>query len=159
MANSMSAVKKFAQKSDRQEPSMTLPLFDGRSVVEKLIANQPPLNPVEVYAKPNLTAALEMCFRNAELDDKAAASLMGIDGGQFSRILSGTAHFPTNRYVEFMEKMGNDAPLMWLANSRGYELRPLRSELEQQLEAERVRATELERQNALMRELLTGRRA
>ena len=47
---------------------------------------------------------------------------MSIDNGQFSRILDATSHFPTNRYVEFMETMGNDAPLIWLADKRGYVL-------------------------------------
>jgi len=134
------------QKRDSQEPSMTLPLFDGRGTTQKLIDNQPPLSVAAVIAKPTLTQALKLCFEHPGLDDKQAASLMDLDPGQFSRIMGATGHFPTNRYVEFMERMGNDAPLIWLANRRGYELRRIQTDVEQQLEAERAKSAELERQ-------------
>ncbi len=47
---------------------------------------------------------------------------------------------------------------MWLAYRAGYELTPLRSELEQQLEAGKAREAELERENDLLRKLITGRK-
>jgi predicted XRE-type DNA-binding protein len=154
----MTASKKFAQTSDSQQSSITLPLFDSRSQLQKLIDAQPPLNHAQVVSKANLTQALKHCFENPGLEDKQAASLMGIDGAQFSRILGGTGHFPTNRYVEFMQTMGNHAPLIWLAHHCGFELRPLKSALQQQLEDERAAHMETQRENAILRQLITERR-
>lgn len=134
----MTAEKKFVPAVDRQVASITLPLFDERSKLQKQIDSQPPLSLPTLYAKPTLTHALKACFENPGLEDKQAASLMQIDGGQFSRIMNGTSHFPTNRYGEFMDLMGNEAPLLWLAHSRGYELRRIQTDVE--LENERLRA-------------------
>jgi hypothetical protein len=158
MRHSMNKSRSAAQTSNSQQSSITLPLFDDRSRVKRLVDAQPPLNHAAVVAKPTLTHAIKHCFENPGFEDKEAASLMGIDAAQFSRILGATGHFPTNRYVEFMELMGNDAPLIWLAHHRGYALVPLKSALEQQLEDERAEKAELKRQNDLMRELLTGRK-
>jgi plasmid maintenance system antidote protein VapI len=134
MVNSRTA----AQTTNSHEPSRTLPLFDCRSQVQKQIEAQPPVVLATLAVKPTMTHAIRHCFENPGLDASQAASLMGIQEAQFSRIMSGTAHFPTNRYGELMDVMGNEAPLMWLANSRGYELRRIQTDVEQ--ENERLRA-------------------
>jgi hypothetical protein len=56
-----------------------------------------------------------------------------------------------------MDLCGNDAPLEWLAHSRGYELRPLETETERLLRLQFERADKLETENRLLRTLLLGR--
>lgn len=138
MAAKLNASRFAAQTIDSQEPSRTLPLFDCRSQVQKQIEHQPPINLASLAVKPTMTHAIRHCFENPGLDASQAASLMGIQEAQFSRILSGAHHFPTNRYGELMDVMGNEAPLIWLAHSRGYELRRIQTDVEQ--ENERLRA-------------------
>lgn len=56
------------------------------------------------------------------------------------------AHFPHDKLADFMEIVGNDIPLRWLAHQRGHELRPLRSTLEQQNAELRAQIAEQQRQ-------------
>lgn len=47
------------------------------------------------------------------------AMLLEIDKGHFSRILSGKAHFPTNKRIDLMMLCGNYAPLQYEAKETG----------------------------------------
>ncbi|APW37630.1 hypothetical protein RD110_10875 [Rhodoferax koreense] len=84
----------------------------------------------DVIAKqPSMTSALKLCQTTSGLDDKAFTGVGGIvkDGAQWSRIMnSGQHNFPQDALNKFMDKAGNEAPLMWLLHSRGYDLGSLR---------------------------------
>jgi len=48
------------------------------------------------------------------------ANTLEIDKGHFSRILSGTAHFPDEKRCDLMRLCGNLAPLQFEADQMGY---------------------------------------
>jgi len=114
------------------------------------------LDPNIVRAQPSMTAAIRLCQTLSGIDDKVLVGRSGIVGdvAQWSRIKGGTHFFPQDRLNAFMDVCGNEAPLEWLALSRGYELVPLETETERRLRMEREKSAELERENALLRSLL-----
>ncbi len=107
---------------------------------------------------PSLRRAINYSLSLADMDPKEAYGPLDMDKAIWSRIVNGGMSFPADSLPKLKSVTGNEAAIYWLATACGYDIRPLRTELEEQLEAERARATELERQNVLMRELLTGRR-
>lgn len=112
-----------------------------------------------VARQPTLTAAILLCVQLGGLDDRDLAKALGLDPAQWSRVKSGQAHFPQERLQRLMDLCTNEAPLIWLAARRGYDLKPRLSLIEQKLDAERQRAAKLEEQNKLLRDLLTGKAA
>ena len=112
-----------------------------------------------VSRQPSLTAAILLCQQVAGLDDRELAKALALDPAQWSRVKTGQAHFPQERLNRLMDVCGNEAPLIWLASRRGYDLKARMTLLEQRLDQERSRAETLEEQNKLLRDLLTGRAA
>jgi len=86
-----------------------------------------------IKSQPTMTAAISLSVQASGLADKQVYIPLCIDKGQWSRIMSGIAHFPSNKYIELFDITGNEVPLRWLALMRGYELVPLVSELETQV--------------------------
>lgn len=86
--------------------------------------------------------AIELC---AELGgfalDKTLQQELKVDKAQFSRWQSGTEGVSWPKFVELMDKCGNDAPVLWMLHQRGYDLNSVR-----RLE------TSTERENRLLRE-------
>lgn len=121
---------------------------------------KPPMRELDVgmvTQQPTLTGAIMLCVYISGLDDRDLAKALAIDPAQWSRIKSGQAHFPQERMNRLMDICGNEAPLIWLASRRGYDLQAKLSLMEQKLATERHRADKLEEQNKLLRELVTGR--
>lgn len=121
---------------------------------------KPPMRELDVgmvTQQPTLTGAIMLCVHISGLDDRDLAKALAIDPAQWSRIKSGQAHFPQERMNRLMDICGNEAPLIWLASRRGYDLQAKLSLMEQKLATERHRADKLEEQNKLLRELVTGR--
>lgn len=110
-----------------------------------------------VSRQPSLTSAILLCQQLAGLDDRELAKALALDPAQWSRVKTGQAHFPQERLNRLMDVCGNEAPLIWLASRRGYDLKARLTLLEQQLDQERSKAAKLEEQNKLLRDLLTGR--
>lgn len=100
------------------------------------------VRPEEVMRKTSLGSALELC---AELGgytlDKTLQQEMEVDKGQFSRWQSETEGIKWSKFIRLMDLCGNDAPLMWMVNARGYDLFSLRR-----------KETETERENRMLRE-------
>ena len=94
---------------------------------------------------PNMTEAIRCCIRVARLTDKQVYLELGIDAGHWSRMIKNQAYFPHDRLLELMNICGNDVPLQWLANQRGYELRLAQSSFEEILAKERKEKEEVER--------------
>ena len=73
--------------------------------------------------------------------DKQASSDIGMDKGQWSRIQDGREGIKWEKLKLFLDKVGNDIPLLWMLHQRGYDLHTLRK-----------RETEVERDNRRLRE-------
>ena len=114
--------------------------------------------PIELVLKQRqLGGAIALCVQLSGLEDKEVYMTLGIDAGHWSRILKGDAHFPINKLNSFMDICGNEAPLIWLAHSRGYGLMLLKSEAERRAEAaEDELEKEREKTRMLMSLLKTG---
>lgn len=140
----MTAPRFFAKQNDPQQVGTESP-----AVVQlDFLPTKRPCRPVEkayVLSLPSFRRALRYALSLADLEPKQVYDPLGMDKATWSRIENGQQAFPPEKLHQLAELTGNDAPLIWLAHSRGYELRPLRSELQEQLEAERARADELER--------------
>jgi hypothetical protein len=88
-----------------------------------------------VGMQTDFQAALKLCKEISGLSDKQICAELDIDQAQWSRIWTGTGHFPPIKIKKFMDVCGNIIPLRWLAMDCGFELKPMKSTLELQLEA------------------------
>lgn len=85
------------------------------------------VNPVELNRKQSLGAAIELCAELAGYSlDKTLQSDLGVDKAQFSRWQSGQEGIVWPKFVRLMDQCGNDAPLLWMLQKRGYDLNTLR---------------------------------
>jgi len=95
------------------------------------------VRPHELARKRTLGQALELCAELAGFAlDKELQQLLGVDKAQFSRWLSGQEGIHWAKFVALMDAGGNDAPLLWMLQARGYDLESLRktqTETERQL--------------------------
>lgn len=66
---------------------------------------------------------------------------LGVDKAQFSRWQSGAEGVVWPKFERLMDACGNDAPLLWMAYQRGYDLHSFR-----------LRESETERENRKLRE-------
>lgn len=111
------------------------------------------ISPDEVSRKRSLGAAIELCANVAGFDlDKQLQSALEVDKAQFSRWQSGTEGILWPKLTRLMDHCGNDAPLMWMLQDRGYDIGSLRR-LESETERENRRLRE---ENAALRRVLVG---
>lgn len=136
-----------ASRSDRK-------LVPG-ALVRLHVRREPPRQIVSidirlVQQQPSLLGAIKLCIGMAGFEsDKQVYMHLGIDAGHWSRITRGEAHFPLDKLGPLMDYCGNEAPLLWLLDDRGYEVSSLRrkeTELEQQLRLARQENDELRRE-------------
>lgn len=154
----MAAVSPLPSRLDRQLPSKDSTRVDRRI---PLVEHGDPIevDPALVRRQTSMLGAIALCMQAAGMADKEAHLALGIDAGHWSRILKGDAHFPLHLLGPLMDLCGNEAPLAWLAHSRGYELRPLETKTERELREARE---ELEAERAKVRmlaDVLRGRPA
>jgi hypothetical protein len=141
----------------RKEDHPQIPLLELRPAAQRLAYTIE-----QVRACPNEVAAIELACRCSGLLDKQIADYLGMDEGNWSKLRRGQRGFMPGYRIHFMEVVGNQILREWEEESLGFDSTTLRihsSALEQQLEAERAEKAELQRQNDLMRELLTGRKS
>lgn len=91
----------------------------------KALRAEQPVSMDTIYRQPDLLAALRLSVQTSGLDEKQVYLALGLDKAQWSRILTGQAHFPTNKYEQFMDIVGNDVLLIWMAHRRGKGLHDL----------------------------------
>lgn len=152
----MTAVSRVTPISDRPTPSKNMRPVDKQiALVEK--GDLVKVDKSLIHRQKSLLSAIALCAQAAGLQDKELYLPLGIDASHWSRIIKGDAHFPLERLGPLMDLCGNEAPLEWLAHSRGYELRPLETEVERLLREETERADELASENRILREMLVGR--
>ncbi len=124
------------------------PVIDG----QETIPMKRPMQPIDIDTlsmQKTLMKALSYCITVSGIeDDKQIRMELGIDAGHWTRIMKGEAHFPLNKLNHLMDYCGNEAPLYWLAENRGYELTPKESELEREnrILREKLAASEHEKQ-------------
>lgn len=97
-----------------------------------------------IAGKGSLREAVKLCAELAPINDDVLCRELDIDPGQWTRIKNGQAHFPLEKYGDLMDVCGNEVPLRWLAQSRGYGLVRLKSAVEAELQAEREKTAALE---------------
>ena len=128
--------------------------------LELALARKPTVTkvPVEMIEKlPNLTAAVNLCIQLSGLEEKELHLPLQIDAGHWTRITKGDAHFPLNKLGVVMDLCGNEAPLLWMANCRGYGLVVLKTESERRAEAAERALQEAQSSIRLLTDLLQGR--
>ncbi|MDP3625031.1 MAG: hypothetical protein Q8S12_00425 [Hydrogenophaga sp.] len=102
--------------------------------------------------KHSLGASIDLCLELAGLEPKQVQSALRLDKAQFSRWQSGQEGVNWPRLSAVMDHCGNDAPVLWMAHSRGYDLSAMRR-VETQLEREN---RQLREQNDALKTLLLG---
>jgi hypothetical protein len=108
-----------------------------------------------VRRQPSMTKAIVLCTDlGGFINDKDLCRSLDIDPAVWTRVKGGQAHFPQDKYLDLFERAGNEVPLIWLADRRGYMLTPKESELERRLRVEREERARLEGENALLRGLI-----
>lgn len=103
---------------------------------------------------PTMTEALRYAVRTSGLSDKLVYLELGIDAGNWSRIMSGQSSFPHEKFIQLMKICRTDFPLAWLAKQCGYELKVSQVSLEDQLCKEREEKNALKKQLDFIVELL-----
>lgn len=86
--------------------------------------------------------AIRLCIQLSRFTHDFIGKELSIDKGHFSRIMSGTAGFPTSKRLALMRLCGNRAPIQYEAMNVGCDLVESKEarikELEAQLEAVRA---------------------
>ena len=111
-----------------------------------------------IRRQPSMTKAIVLCADLAGfVNDKDLCRTLDIDQPVWARIKQGQANFPQDKYEQLMDEAGNEVPLIWLADRRGYHLTPKESELEKRLRIEKEARIKAEEKLAYAESLLTGR--
>jgi hypothetical protein len=127
---------------------------------------RPPMQEVDpglIERVPNMTKALVLCQSLSGLDDKAFVGDGGVvkDAAQWSRIMgSGQHNFPQDQLNKFMDRAGNEVPMLYLLHSRGYDLASLRhqeTEMERRLRLSTEALAKEQAKNRVLIEALSGR--
>lgn len=111
-----------------------------------------------VRRQPSMTQAIVLCANLAGLkNDKDQARAVGIDATTWSLIKAGQRAFPHDSMEDMFDEFGNETPLIWLADRRGYVLTPKESELQKRERLQRERAERAEERERLLIDILQGR--
>ena len=114
------------------------------------------IEPTEVARKKTLGSALELCAELAGFSlDKELQQRLHVDKAQFSRWTSGTEGILWPKFCALMDACGNDAPLLWMAHQRGYDLESMRQRESETEKALRVANEALAKERDTVR-LLTA---
>ena len=105
----------------------------------------------EVSRETTLGGAMSLCAKAAGLAPKEVQDQLKTDKAQFSRWTDDKEGIVWSKLAALMDLCGNDAPLLWMLNARGYDLNSLRkqeTELQQKLRMaeERIKTMEHERE-------------
>lgn len=109
-----------------------------------------------VVKQRTFSGAIALCVQMSGLDEKEVYMALEIDAGHWTRIMKGDAHFPVNKLSDLMDLCGNESPLMWLANHRGYGLVVLQSEAERRAEAAELALRNEREKTKLLMEIVNG---
>ena len=110
------------------------------------------VTPQEIAREKTLGGAIGLCAKAAGFEPKEVMDALRVDGkaldkAQWSRWASGDEGVVWPKFAALMDYCGNDAPLLWMLQARGYDLSSLRRQ-----------ETETEKENRLLREELARER-
>lgn len=95
---------------------------------------------VYLASLPSFRRAVRYSMSLADLEPKQVYEPLGKDKATWSRIEGGDMGFPTDLLLPFQAITNNDAPLMWLVHSAGYDVNTLRKRQDDKdLEIQRLR--------------------
>jgi hypothetical protein len=116
----------------------------------------------EITREKTLGGAIALCVKAAGLEPKEAMDALRVDGGkavdkaQWSRWESGQEGIVWPKLCALMDLCGNDSPVLWMLQQRGYDLTCLRkreSETERELRQAQERIRQLEHEREVERRL------
>lgn len=110
----------------------------------------------EVSREKTLGGAIALCVKAAGFEPKDLQVDLKWDKAQWSRWESGQEGVVWPKLVALMDYCGNDAPLMWMLQARGYDLHSLRkteTETQKALRLAQERIKEMEREREIERRL------
>lgn len=114
--------------------------------------------PIEVVRRQKSgAAAFSLACQSSGLEDKEIYGALNMDAGYFSRIKKGEATLQVDLVRPFCEAVNNRIYPEWQAYQVGCTLVQIQSEAERLLALEKARREEAEKENKLMKQLLTGR--
>ena len=130
--------------------SNVLQSMDRPQLPLRLVRAAQAIDTALVVAQPSLLAAIKLCISLGGFEaDKQVYGALEIDASHWTRIHRGEAHFPVDKLPALMDLCGNEAPLIWLAYSRGYDTTSLRKreteteralrQVQESLDAERLK--------------------
>jgi hypothetical protein len=108
----------------------------------------------EVAREKTFGGSIDLCRKAAALEPKQVTDAVrtsegkAVDKAAWSRWVNDNEGVEWQKLVQIMDKCGNDAPLLWMLNARGYDLHSLRKQ-----------ETEVERECRLLREELSRERS
>jgi hypothetical protein len=104
------------------------------------------VTPQEVARESTLGGSISLCAKAAHLTPKEVQDALKADRAQFSRWTDDKEGITWTKLSALMDLCGNDAPLLWMLNARGYDLHSLRK---QETETERMLRIAKEENEAL----------
>tara|TARA_R100000365_G_C2748380_1_gene79764 strand:+ start:1289 stop:1654 length:366 start_codon:yes stop_codon:yes gene_type:complete len=120
------------------------------------------VTPQEIAREKTLGGAIGLCAKAAGLEPKQVQDAIKSDKAQFSRWTDDKEGITWGKFSALMDVCGNDAPLLWMLQQRGYDLSSLRKQESETERALRAAKEELARErlkNQALVEALTGRAA
>ena len=118
------------------------------------------VTPQEIAREHTLGGAITLCAKVAGYEGKEVQDKLHTDKAQWSRWESGAEGIIWPKFTALMDCCGNDAPLLWMLQQRGYDLSSLRkqeTELEKRLRIAEERADRAEAKSQMLIEALQGR--
>lgn len=123
------------------------------------------VTPQEITREKTLGGTIGLCAKAAGYEPKEVMAVIHdpktgkpVDKAQWSRWMSGEEGVVWPKLVELMDFCGNDAPLFWMLDMRGYDLSSLRrkeSETEKALRLAREELAKEREERAIERRLFT----
>lgn len=116
----------------------------------------------EVVREKTLGGAISLCVKAAGREPKELQLDLHWDKAQWSRWESGQEGIVWSKLSALMDYCGNDAPLLWMLNARGYDLHSLRkreSETERELRLTKERLAAVEAANIVLVNAMNGKAA
>lgn len=108
---------------------------------------------------PSMTRAIVLCADMGGFEnDKDFCRKVDLDTTVWARIKDGQRCFPHDQYERLFDECSNEAPLIWLADRRGYELVPKQTEMERRLAVEREARVKAEERLHYLEELYRSSR-
>jgi hypothetical protein len=116
----------------------------------------------ELARETSLGGAIALCAKAAGLEPKQVQAELKLDKAQWSRWESGQEGVIWPKLTAVMDHCGNDAPLLWMLQARGYDLSSLRkreTETERELRLAREEIEKLKAEREVERRLFRDLRA